>query len=182
MTSHGAPHVRNDIPLYRARRQQKPLPEILREIRETAALPLERSSTLPPEAYTSDAFFAWETETLLRQDWLCLGHISQIAKPGAFITVDLLGEPLIVVHGKDQVIRTLSRVCPHRAMDIIPPGFEVPGSNIADPVAERVNAGQTRLFMCPYHAWTFKLDGKLKGAPEMHLAECFDRAETGLRA
>ena len=156
--------------------------EILRDIRETAALPLERATTLPAETYTSDAFFAWETKNILHKDWICLAHLSQLPNAGDFITVDLMGEPLIVVHGKDGGIRTLSRVCPHRAMDIIPPGFAVPGQNIADARAEHDCAGHTRLFMCPYHAWTFELDGKLKGAPEMHLAECFDRAETGLKS
>jgi phenylpropionate dioxygenase-like ring-hydroxylating dioxygenase large terminal subunit len=178
----GAPNVTSDIPFFRARRQSKPVEEILRDVRETAARPLERSGTLPAEIYTSDAFFEWETQNILQKDWLCLAHISQLPKAGDFITLDLLGEPLIVVHGKDGVIRTLSRVCPHRAMDIIPPGFDVPGQNIADARDGQDCAGHTRLFMCPYHAWTFELDGKLKGSPEMHLAECFDRAETGLTA
>ncbi|MHA3772896.1 aromatic ring-hydroxylating oxygenase subunit alpha [Verrucomicrobiota bacterium sgz303538] len=178
----GAPSVTSDIPLLRSRRQQMPVEEILRQIRETATLPLERSMTLPPEIYTSDAFFDWETENILRKDWMCLAHVSQLPKAGDFITVDVLGEPLIVVHGKDGVIRTLSRVCPHRSMDIIPPGFEVPGQNIAEAREGNGCAGHTRLFMCPYHAWTFELDGKLKGAPEMHLAECFDRADTGLKS
>src|SRR4051812_19623071 len=105
-------------PLFRGRRQTMPVEEILRDIRETAALPLERSRTLPPETYTSDAFFAWEEENILRHDWLCVAHVSQVPAAGDFITLDLPGEPLVVVRGKDEVIRTLSRVCPHRAMDI----------------------------------------------------------------
>ena len=181
MKSQGAPHVTSDIPRFRARRQGLPVEEILRDIRETAALPLERSRTLPAETYTSDAFFEWETRNTLHKDWICLAHLSQLPERGDFITLDVIGEPLIVVHGKDGVVRTLSRICPHRSMDIVPPGFEVPGQNIAEGRAGREEAGHTRLFMCPYHAWTFELDGKLKGAPEMHLAECFDRAETGLK-
>jgi phenylpropionate dioxygenase-like ring-hydroxylating dioxygenase large terminal subunit len=154
------------VPLYRARRQQKPVAEILQDIRETAARPLTLSQTLPPETYTSDAFFEWEAEHILRRDWLCLAHVSQLPAAGDFITVDILGEPLLVSHGKDGVIRTLSRVCPHRAMDIVP---------------EHQGTGHTRIFICPYHAWTFELDGKLKGSPEMQQAECFDRAAIGLQ-
>ena len=161
----GAPNVTSTIPLHRARRQSRPVEEILRDIRETAALPLERAHTLPPETYTSDAFFEWETRTILHQDWLCVAHVSQLPKAGDFLTLDLLGEPLIVVHGKDGVIRTLSRVCPHRAMDIIPPGFDVPGRKHRRGRSEHDGAGHTRLFMCPYHAWTFELDGKLKARP-----------------
>ena len=157
-----------EVPLFRGRRQTMPLEQILREVRTTAALPLEQAQTLPPEVYTSDAFFAWEEQNILRRDWLCVAHTSQLAAPGDFIALDLAAEPLIVVHGKDGVIRTLSRVCPHRAMDILPPGGE--------------QCGQTRFLSCPYHAWTFELDGTLKGAPEMQLATCFDRTETGLRS
>src|SRR5262245_28593164 len=109
------------LPLFRERRQVMPVEGILQDIRATAALPLATSRTLPPEPYTSDAFFAWEAEHILRQDWLCLAHISQLPKPGNYLTLDLLGEPLLVVHGKDGAVRTLSRVCPHRSMDIIPP-------------------------------------------------------------
>ena len=54
---------------------------------------------------------------------MCLAHRSQLPEAGDFINLDLLGEPLIVVHGKDGVFRTLSRVCPHRAMDIMPPDY-----------------------------------------------------------
>jgi phenylpropionate dioxygenase-like ring-hydroxylating dioxygenase large terminal subunit len=178
----GAPNVSSSVPLFRGRRQSASPEEILRQVREVAALPLERSTTMPPEIYTNDAFFQWETQHLLRDDWLCVAHISQLPKAGDFITLDLLGEPLLVVHGKDGVVRTLLRVCPHRSMDILPPGFGVPGQNIADARGDGDCAGHTRLFMCPYHAWTFELDGKLKGSPEMHLAECFDRAETGLKS
>ena len=154
--------------------------EIISEIRESAELPLERCTTLPAEAYTSDAFFDWETENILRNDWMCVAHISQLPKAGDFVNVDMLGEPLLVVHGKDDVVRTLSRICPHRSMDIMPPGYELPGHGPADGREGAVPCGHTRILMCPYHAWTFELDGSLKGAPEMHKAECFNRAESGL--
>src|SRR5215207_8193695 len=92
----GAPNVTSELPRYRSLRQQKPVTDILRSIREAAALPLERSTTLPPETYTSDAFFDWETQNLLRKEWLCLAHISQLPKAGDFIKVELLNEPLLV--------------------------------------------------------------------------------------
>jgi hypothetical protein len=101
---------------YRYARRPKALQQILQEIQECADKPLTQSTTLPPEAYTSQAFYQWEIENIFRNEWICLAHISQISSPGDFLNVDFLGEPLIVVHGKDHEVRVLSRVCPHRAM------------------------------------------------------------------
>lgn len=167
---------------YRGAHDGRPLEEILRDIRETAALPLPRSRTLPREAYTDPAFLDWEVKSVLGAGWLCLAHRSQIPSPGDFINLDVLGDPVIVVHGKDGVVRVLSRVCPHRAMDIMPPGFGYDGHGPADLRDGVPGCGHTRLFLCPYHHWSFELDGSLKGCPEMHKAECFERDETGLKA
>jgi phenylpropionate dioxygenase-like ring-hydroxylating dioxygenase large terminal subunit len=156
--------------------------EIGREIIATAELPLAQARTLPAQAYTSEDFFEWEVTHVLRAGWQGLAHISQIPKPGDFLNIDLLGEPLIVVHGKDGEIRVLSRVCPHRAMDIMPKGFGYGGHGPAEPQVGSVDCGHTRIFLCPYHAWTFELDGKLKGCPEMHEAQNFARDSYGLKS
>lgn len=158
------------------------LPELLEEIQVTADLPLEQAKTLPAEAYTSEEFLRWEMEHVLGANWICLAHVSQIPRPGDFINVEALGEPLIVVHGKDGQIRILSRVCPHRAMDIMPPGFGYDGHGPAEFREGGPSCGHTRLFLCPYHHWSFELDGALKGCPEMHKAEGFVRDEIGLKA
>jgi len=154
------------------------LPGLLAEIQASADLPLAASRTLPAGAYTSEAFYRWEETHLFRAEWLCIAHVSQVPAAGDFLTLDLLGEPLVVVHGKDDIIRVLSRACPHRGMDIMPPGF---GHTPAEPRDGEAGSGNTRLFLCPYHSWTFELDGRLKACPEMHQAEGFQRAEWGLR-
>jgi len=151
------------------------LATIQRAILELAGLPLSHATTLPAQAYTSEEFFQWEIEHVLRNEWQCIAHISQIPEPGDFLNLDLLGEPLIAVHGKDGEIRVLSRVCPHRAMDIMPEGFGYDGHTLAEARAGKPDCGHTRLFLCPYHAWTFELNGRLKACPEMHQAEDFDR-------
>lgn len=135
-----------------------------RSIAAAADLPLGRATTLPPGAYTSEDFFDWEVGHLLRPGWQCLAHVSQVPQAGNYLSVDLLGEPLVVVRGKDGEVRVLSRVCPHRSMDILPQG-----------------AGHARILLCPYHAWTFELDGRLKACPEMHRAEGFERDDFGLK-
>lgn len=166
------------------RTAQKPmlLAEIQRAICEAAKRPLARATTLPAQAYTSEGFFEWEMSHLLRSGWQCLAHISQIPEPGDFLNLDLLGEPLIVVRGKDKSIHVLSRVCPHRSMDIMPEGFGYDGHTLAEARDGKPDCGHTRLFLCPYHAWTFELDGKLKACPEMHKADGFCRDEFSLKS
>lgn len=142
--------------------------EINAEILKSASKGLEHASTLPADAYTSDDYFDYEMETIFKQEWICVAHQSQIPKPGDYLSLDVLGEPIIVVRGKDNGINVLSRVCPHRAMDIMPEGFGYD------------DKGKVRLFMCPYHSWTFDLDGQLKGAPEMQRTCEFNRKEFAL--
>ncbi len=165
------------------RTAQRPMSvaEIQQGIAEIAALPLSRARTLPAQAYTSEEFFDWENTHLLRGGWQCVAHVSQIPAAGDFLNLDLLGEPLIVVRGKDHVIRVLSRVCPHRSMDIMPDGFGYGGHGPAEAKADAAGCGHTRIFLCPYHAWTFELDGQLKACPEMHRAECFARDDFRLK-
>jgi phenylpropionate dioxygenase-like ring-hydroxylating dioxygenase large terminal subunit len=141
---------------------------LLQAIVDTADLPQAQARSLPPAAYHDPAYYAWEVDHVLRSQWLCLGHVSEVPNAGDHIAVDLLDEPLVVVRGKDQQIRVLSRVCQHRAMDMMPPEYGYP---------ER---GNQRVFICPYHFWGYELDGQLKGAPEMHQAECFNRRQIKL--
>jgi phenylpropionate dioxygenase-like ring-hydroxylating dioxygenase large terminal subunit len=164
-----------------ALRPERPLAEVLADLQRTAAMPLENATTLPHEAYTSEAFHQWEVDHIFKPEWQCVAHISQLAKTGDFLALDLLGEPLIVVHGKDGAIRVLSRTCPHRGMDIMPPGFGRDGHGSAEADGDSDSRGHTRLFLCPYHSWTFELDGRLKACPEMQRAAGFQRAEWGLR-
>lgn len=166
---------------YRHARKKVSMESLLRDLQETAALPLSQARTLPAELYTSEEFLDWEMKNVLGAGWICLAHKSQIPKPGDFINLDVLGEPLIVVHGKEGEVHVLSRVCPHRAMDIMPPGFGYDGHGPADATEGKADCGHTRLFLCPYHHWSFELDGSLKGCPEMHKVEGFCRDETGLK-
>lgn len=149
------------------------LDAVLEEIRTAAKRPLDVAVTLSAEAYSSPEVFAWECEHVLAAEWQCVAHVSQFPNNGDFVTLDLLGELLVVVRGKDSIIRVLSRSCPHRGMDIMPPGFGRDGEGPAE--SRGSGCGRTRLFLCPYHAWTFELDGGLKACPEMHQATGFCR-------
>lgn len=139
-------------------------------ILEAADKPREASVTFPAAAYTDPAFLKFEEAEIFRKEWISLCHVSQIPKAGDFVRVDLCGEPMLVVRGKDLEIRVLSRVCRHRGMDLLPSGFGHP------------DAGNQRVILCPYHLWSYDLGGKLIGAPEMQQAACFDRSEVALHS
>ena len=77
--------------------------------------PLEQAYTLPPAAYLDEDVYARETDQILRKSWLPLARIDQIANPGDFVSLDLFGQPVMVVHGHDGEVRVMSRTCLHRA-------------------------------------------------------------------
>jgi len=143
---------------------------VLEDYHAIAQLPLARAVTAPAAAYTSEAFFEWEKQHVFSREWLCVAHVSELARPGQFVNLDLFGEPLIVVRGEDQRVRVLSRVCPHRGMDIMPDGFGYPGF---EPRTEAAPCEPAKLLLCPYHHWSFGLDGALKGCAQMQRADGF---------
>lgn len=118
--------------------------------------PLERASTLPPEFYRSPEIFALEVKRVFRRNWHSVGHIAEIPNAGDFFRFDLAGEPLLIVRGKDGIVRALSAVCRHRWMLL----------------AE--GSGNSGTISCPYHKWTYALDGSLMAAPLMQEAEALD--------
>lgn len=125
---------------------------------EAAARPFARAETLPPRWYRDPGVFALEEERIFRRDWLCVGREDQLPEPGDYFAFELLGEPLVAVRDEAGALRVLSNVCRHRWM----------------PVA--TGRGNRRSFQCPYHLWSYGLDGRLRGAPEMDRSEGFDRA------
>jgi phenylpropionate dioxygenase-like ring-hydroxylating dioxygenase large terminal subunit len=165
----------------RSRQPDLNVTEILSEIQRLARLPLSQAITLPPQAFTSQEYFDWEIANLFQNDWMPVAHVSQIPQPGDFLNLDLLGEPLSVVHGRDGEVRVLSRICPHRAMDIMPAGFHYEGHESVEVKPGQAGCGHARVLMCPYHAWTFDLDGRVRSTPEMQQAESFQGGAWSLK-
>lgn len=141
---------------------------IIAKIEDAASRPLSRAVTFPPAAYTDEDYFAFEAKQVLETGWLCVAHVSELKEPGSFVAIDLLGEPLVVTRDASNDIRVLSRVCPHRSMDIMPEGFTFP------------RTGSAKRLTCPYHLWSFDLDGKLKGCAHMQRVEDFNKDEWAL--
>jgi phenylpropionate dioxygenase-like ring-hydroxylating dioxygenase large terminal subunit len=99
--------------------------------------------------YTDQAIFDREMENIWEKTWVYCGHESQVKRPGDFYTVQIGRQPMIMVRGTDSTVRVLYNRCPHR-------GVQLCGSR-------QGNTGST--FVCSYHAWTFHLDGRVKGIP-----------------
>jgi phenylpropionate dioxygenase-like ring-hydroxylating dioxygenase large terminal subunit len=108
---------------------------------------------LPMEMYTSEALFELECRRLFRHEWICVGRLEQVANPGDYFTVELLGEPVVIVRDKAGVLRALSAVCRHRYYSVAS------------------GSGNAAGFTCPYHKWKYALDGSLRGAPHMDRVE-----------
>jgi phenylpropionate dioxygenase-like ring-hydroxylating dioxygenase large terminal subunit len=117
---------------------------------------VQEGRTLPPRAYVSPEFFDLEIERIFKTEWLCVGHVAQVPRVGDYFTIELFDEPMVIVRGKDR-IRALSSVCRHRWA----------------PIAK--DCGHTQAFSCPFHKWTYALDGSLIGAPLMEQAAGFDK-------
>lgn len=119
------------------------------------AAPLEQAYTLPTQAYLDESLYQLEKEHLLDDVWHPVARVEQVSEPGDFVCLELLGQPLVVVRGRDEEIRVMSTVCLHRAA----------------PVVE--GQGKQFRFTCPYHAWTYDLTGQLVRAPLMEEAADF---------
>jgi phenylpropionate dioxygenase-like ring-hydroxylating dioxygenase large terminal subunit len=119
---------------------------------------------LARDFYTDPAIFGRDMERMLLRHWFCAGHVSSIPRPGDYLVVDLGSESVIIVRTAQGEVRALLNVCRHR------------GSRL---VAGRSGKAQSARLTCPYHAWTYDLDGNLLAARQM--PETFRRADMGLK-
>ena len=125
------------------------------ELRRNTALPFERAQAMPTSVYTTQAFLNEELQHVFSKDWYCVGRTDALANPGDYTTCELAGQPIAVVRDRDGTLRALSNVCLHRMSTLLQ------------------GRGSARSIVCPYHAWTYNLDGSLRAAPAMSLNEGF---------
>ena len=117
--------------------------------------------TLAGHEYTSREVYDEERDKIWWADWVTIGRSEEVANPGDFVVKDLAGESIFVVRNQDSALRGFYNVCAHR------------GTKFLDDDA-RGNA--RKAFRCPYHAWTYDLDGRLIGTPNVKEDELFDRS------
>ena len=125
------------------------------ELRQSVARPFEQARAMPKSVYTSEDFNQQELENIFRKDWFCAGRASTLANPGDYLTLELAGQPIMVIRDKDNTLRAQSNVCLHRMSTLLE------------------GSGNTKTIVCPYHAWTYNLDGSMRGAPAMTKNEAF---------
>jgi Rieske 2Fe-2S family protein len=121
-------------------------------------------STLPGSTYVDEAVFAAEQERIFEQMWFCAVRAADLDKPGAFRTVQIGRESIIITRNRKHGIRAFYNICRHRGVKLC--------------MEETGEAG--RSFQCPYHAWTYDFDGKLIAAPNLTKMPDIDRQEYGL--
>ena len=132
---------------------------------------------LPPAAYSDPGFFEFEMQAVYEREWICVGRADQIPNPGDFYTITVVGEPLIVARNKQGAVNVMSSVCQHRAMCITAPAQRTPDQWFEPPPE---TSGNNNTFRCPYHWWTYDLDGRLVGAPDMDRTTGFDKSDIRL--
>ncbi len=128
-----------------------------------AKAPLDRASTIPAEWYRDAALADAERHSVFGGNWHAVGRTEQVAEPGSFLTAEVGGEPILVARGKDGALRGFFNVCRHHAAA----------------VAE-AECGVAERFRCPYHGWTYALEGHLLGTPDFDGVQAFDREKNGL--
>ncbi|KDU96357.1 (2Fe-2S)-binding protein [Komagataeibacter rhaeticus] len=131
---------------------------------ESSILPTEMAESLPPLCYVDKSFYEFEKKAIFDHEWLCVGRESWLDEAGEYFTTTIVGEPILVTRGRDGVLRAMSSVCQHRGM-LVAEGH-----------------GRKRSFVCPYHHWTYGLDGQLVAAPAMEKTCGFDKASASLPA
>jgi len=114
--------------------------------------PVAEAQLLPPRVFHDPHIFAFEQAEWFGRSWLCVARETDLETPGTYTPVEAAGEGVIVVRGRDGVLRAFNNVCRHR------------GSTLVDAVEEGTTGRAVR-FQCPYHAWIYDLDGALRRAP-----------------
>lgn len=128
-----------------------------------APQPLATATALPAPCAVDPAMHARDGDAVFARGWQLVAHAAQVAAAGDHALAEVAGVPLVIVRGDDGVLRALHNVCRHRA----------------GPLALCDGRGASAL-TCRYHGWTYALDGRLRGAPEMGRAEGFDPAQIRL--
>lgn len=125
--------------------------------------PIERAETIPASWYVDERFHDFDREAIFAEHWRYVGPVADVSEPGAYVQVEVAGNPIVIVRDKEGTLRAFYNVCRHRG-----------GPLVMD------ECGHTNVLQCKYHGWTYLLDGSLRGVPKFDRAELFDRKDYGL--
>jgi phenylpropionate dioxygenase-like ring-hydroxylating dioxygenase large terminal subunit len=122
---------------------------ILDALAENAGADFERARSLPPRIYHDPEILRLEEERLFRAEWICIGRLAEMPKPGDYVCRDIVDSPVVVIRQSDGTVKAFANVCLHRAARLLD------------------GVGHVSRISCPYHSWTYERDGQLIGAPFM---------------
>jgi choline monooxygenase len=125
-------------------------------------LPLLEASTLDAQCYSSEAFYKREVSEIFLKTWNFVGRLDRIPETGDYFAFEFVNVPVVIVRGKDGVVRAFANSCRHRGAKI------------------KSGDGNCKTMSCPYHSWTYSLEGMLMNAPEMGQAVGFNPADHNL--
>ena len=123
----------------------------------------ERSYTLPASYYFDPAIYEREKKAIFYRQWTFACHTGQVAEPGSYVTVKVADQNIVVLRGQDGTLRAFHNVCSHRAHELLQ------------------GCGKTKLITCPYHAWTYHTDGRLRSAVGQKKVADFEAHEFALK-
>ncbi|MBO6947340.1 MAG: aromatic ring-hydroxylating dioxygenase subunit alpha [Rhodospirillales bacterium] len=129
---------------------------------EKIQAPVAQAQHAPGFIYTSPEVFELDKSEIFMKDWLCVGREEEVENPGDFMAIRILDEPVVLVRGRDGNVRAFANICAHRGVEVA------------------FGTGNVNVLSCPFHGWTYGLDGKLVGAPHMKGAEVFETKKCGL--
>ncbi len=143
--------------------------EAQRQALQNVQRPIAEAGGLPNETYTSETFAAVERDEVLARTWTCIGVGAWVPRPGDLKPLQLQGLPLLLLRDREGDLRVFHNVCSHRGLQLVTAPCHVGG-----------------LIRCPYHSWSYALDGALKatpliGGPGTKTCEGFDRSKHGLK-
>ncbi|HLO51254.1 MAG TPA: aromatic ring-hydroxylating dioxygenase subunit alpha [Kamptonema sp.] len=136
--------------------------ELLNYLNNWQPHPVEKAVCLPAFMYVSDEVYRLEREKLFSRSWLFVGFVNQLEKPKSYFTVSIANISLLIVRNSQGNLGAFRNICSHRLL----------------PLA--LESGKANCFVCPYHGWTYDLEGKLKSATEFEKHEDFDMSKYGL--
>jgi choline monooxygenase len=136
----------------------------LSETPEWSVADQDAGYALPARFFYDEAVFQQEKAKIFFKSWHLVAHVNELREPGAFVTHEIFEQSVLVVAGRDGQIRAFHNVCQHR------------GNRLVEP-----RRGSSAVLTCGYHAWTYALDGCLRGAPNVQGLAGFDKGRHGLK-
>jgi len=133
---------------------------ILAKIKQNVSIPHDASESLPAQSYVSQSFLSAEKEKIFKRDWICVGREMDAPKTGDYFTFEIADNLIFIIRDEKQKLRSYANICRHRLARLLK------------------DKGNVKSIVCPYHAWTYNLDGSLRGAPFM--GKDFDKSKNSL--